>query len=231
LFELIKPPTDNLYKFHALVGLLLVLVSITYPVWLYHQALLLYFAARNEESQLQIQAEYVQERRNLLQSQMSSMLDDPDRLKTLKKVIDDLENQWLLATPSPKRDALSSEIDRLRKRWQDALQSRTALVEESQKLMSDLRSKREQLAQQQSISKTELRMSRFMLVIGVVGFVTGVLITLRGFSKWSKRVQVYQDLTLKREADRHPPSANNGGAATEGRPYSCLREAKHIWRF
>ena len=199
MLDLIKPPTDNLYKFQALVGLLLVLVSITYPVWLYHQALLLYFAARNEESQLQIQAEYVQERQNLLQSQISSMLDDPDQLK---KLIDDLENQRRLTAPSPKRDALSSEIEHLRKRWQDSFQSRTALVEESQKLMSDLRSKTEQLAHQKSVSKTELRMSRFMIVIGVVGFVLGVIITLHGFSKWRKLVQVYEDKILKREADK-----------------------------
>ena len=206
MLDLIKPPTDNLYKFQALVGLLLVLVSITYPVWLFRQALLLYFAAINEESQLQIQAEYVQERQNLLQSQMSSMLDDPDQLKKLKETIDDLENQWLLATPSPKRNALSSEIDRLRKRRQDSLQSRTALLEESQKLTSELRSKKEQLTYQQSVSKTELRMSRFMFVIGVVGFVAGVLITLRGFSNWRKRVQVYEDQILAREAEKSPSS-------------------------
>ncbi|HSE15582.1 MAG TPA: hypothetical protein VLB46_00930 [Pyrinomonadaceae bacterium] len=206
MLDLIRPPTDNLYKFQALVGLLLVLVSITYPVWLFRQALLLYFAARNEESQLQIQAEYVQERQNLLQNQMSSMLDDPDQLKKLKERIDDLENQWLLATPSPKRNTLSSEIDRLRKRWQDSLQSRTALVEESQKLMSELRSKKEHLTHQQSVSKTQLRMSRFMFVIGVVGFLIGVAITLRGFRQWSKRVQVYEDIILKRKAETNPSS-------------------------
>jgi hypothetical protein len=32
--DFLKPPTDNLYKFVPIPGLLLVLVSLTYPPWL-----------------------------------------------------------------------------------------------------------------------------------------------------------------------------------------------------
>ena len=202
MLELFKPPTDNLYKFQALAGLLLALVSLLYPTWLYHQALLRYLDAKNGETQLQIQADDVQKRLDLLQLQMNTMLDDPDQLK---KSLDQLENQRLLVI-STKREALSSEIDRLRKRWQDSVQSRTALFEASQELKASLQSKTDRLVHQQSVAETELSMSRKIIYLGIVGFVAGVLITLRGFSKWSKRVQVYQDRILKREADKNPPS-------------------------
>jgi len=202
MLDLIKPPTDNLYKFQALAGLLLALVSLLYPTWLYQQALLRYLDAKNGETELQTQTDYVQKRLDLLQVQMNTTLDDPDQMK---KLIDDLENQRLAAS-SPKREALSAEIERLRKRWQESLQSRTALFEASQELKASLQSKTGQLAIQKSVSETELSMSRYMIYIGLVGIVIGVIITLRGFRQWSKRVQVYEDKILKREADKKPSS-------------------------
>ena len=201
MFELIKPPTDNLYKFQALAGLLLSLVSLIYPTWLYHQALLRYLAAKNEETELQTQRDYVQKRLDILQSRMSMLLDDPVQLK---KFIDDLEKQRLLTASPSKRAVLSSEIEGLRKRWQDSVQNQTALTETSDELKLGLRSREDQLAHQKTISDTELSLSRTIIYFGLVGVLVGIFITLRGFNKWSKRVQVFQDAILKKQASENP---------------------------
>lgn len=207
MFDLPKLPTDNLYKFQALAGLTLILVSLIYPPWLYHQSILGYLEAKKDEKELQAQKEYVQNRLKLLQARIDAGVDDPAQLKNR---IDDLERQLTL-TSETNRQALASEIDGLRKRWQESLQNREALIDASNELALNLRSRADELAHQESVSETEQWIARKTIYGGLILLVVGSAITYDGFRKWNLRVQMFQDAILKKEAEN--PTA--GGESPE----------------
>lgn len=198
--DLLTPPTDNLYKFQAIAGLLLTLVSVSYPPWLFHKAIVGYLAAENEKVQLQTQATFAQERRNTFQRRLATMLDNPD---VLKKSIDDLENK---REPS---DSETAQIDRLRTRWQEAVRTREALVDASDELLLSLQLKTAQIQHQQRVSETEMSMSRKIVYCGFGGVILGLILTFSGFRNWRTRVQVFQDEALRNQSKDRMVQAQN----------------------
>lgn len=196
--DLLTPPTDNLYKFQAIAGLLLILVSVSYPPWLFHKAIVGYLAAENEKVQLQTQATFAQRRLDTLQRRLDTLLEDPD---TLKSSMDALENRRKAERSDSEKVKVSIEIDRLRTRWQEAVRSREDLVDAAHELSLSLQLKTAQTQHQQTLSNTELWMSRIIVFCAIAGIMVGLILTFRGFQKWYRRVQVFQDAHLKKQSE------------------------------
>src|ERR1041384_7117063 len=104
MIDLIKPPTDNLYKFAAIFGLVLIVVGFVFPPWLFYRSsleLLKSFAGQDElevyqkfaadrnwvfdERKMQVAAEQakLQQRLDaLVQSQSASVSREIDKLRS-----------------------------------------------------------------------------------------------------------------------------------------------------
>lgn len=203
--DLLTPPTDNLYKFQAIAGLLLILVSVTYPPWLYHKAIMAYLAAEHEKVQLQTQATFAQSRRDTLERRRQTLLDDPDKLK---QSIHDLESKQQETSDSA-RSNVTAEIDRLRTRWQEVVRTREALVDASDELLLSLQLKAVQIQHQQQVSEAEMSMSQKIMYCGFGGVILGLILTFSGFRNWHRRVQVFQDAALKNQSKDRMAQAQN----------------------
>lgn len=188
MIDLIKPPTDNLYKFAALFGLVLFVVGFVFPPWLFYQSSLEYLKSLAGDDELAVHKKFTEERNNILEA----------RKEQVKLELDNLQKR--LDNLASSKSNVSDEINRLESAIKDAKKQAETLEDTALESKLNLELKTAQARQQRTLGVNETRNSRLVMVVGWVIAFIGLLIAFAGFIIWYKRVQVRQDEILEMEA-------------------------------
>jgi hypothetical protein len=197
MFESLTPPTDNLYKFLAISGLAVVLVSATYPTYLYFDL---------DQQSLEIQRD----------TELLSF--EVDQLNDISRAIDQTE-----ARVDARMKDVDEQIEKL-KRGEITQEAAFAannqakaeiatLREQATKLRDKAReSQRNDIDRKLKLRQYDLLRERAttIAILGFVGIAVGLVTTVAGFSLWYSRMQRFQDEILARESLR----ANSDAATT-----------------
>lgn len=200
MIDLIKPPTDNLYKFAAVFGLVLFVGGLFFPPWLFHQSGLELLKAVAGNKELAVYETLGEERKQQLKTRTQQA---ETQLKQLQDRISHLASS---------RNSHSDEIDKLESAIKDANKRLETLEDASYEFNLNLELKKAQVREQQTLSINETRDSRLVMVVGWVFAALGVVIAVRGFVMWYRRVQVFQDTNLKVEVTSKDASATRSEA-------------------
>jgi len=187
MFELIKPPTDNLYKFAAIFGLVLFVVGFVFPPWLFYQSSLELLKTVAGNKELRAHEKFAEERRRQLETRKNEAETQLEQL------------QARLSSLASSRSRGSGEIDKLESAIRDANTRFETLEDAYYEFNLNLELKKAQVEEQGTLSTNETRNSRVVVVIGWVIAVFGALLAVWGFLRWNKRIQVFQDKILGME--------------------------------
>ena len=198
MIDLIKPPTDNLYKFAAIFGLILIVVGFVFPPMLFYRSSLELLKSVAGEDELEAHQKFAVERNWILDERKMHV--EAERNK-LQQRLDNLAQ-------SPRSASVSSEIDKLESAMKEARKEAESLEDASHEFNLNLELKKAQAKQQKTFSTNETGNSRFVMVIGwIIGFI-GLFFASVGFIMWYKRVAVFQDKLLKKQATSTIESGN-----------------------
>lgn len=191
-FSPLKLPTDNLYKFLALGGLLSFLFSISVP----------FFAVRDLEAEaagLVPQAERMEQRAK----------DQEELAKQFERETARQKTEWerkiaeAATRPEPERQQLKAEVDE----WKNGVAAKAAAFRASLDTLQDATAKVDALNKQIEVRITDLDR---ILSYWPLGFWGGIAMTIIGFSAWFWRIQRHQDALLRAqvlEVQTNPTSA------------------------
>jgi hypothetical protein len=203
--DFLKPPTDNLYKFLAMSGLLLLLVCQTYPPWLSYRLSISMFELDKDikVEELEIKAEETRGKDfkaelDVSQADADDLLKESENLKRL------VESQ---PSHAQKRRLVKERVGPLEKKSR-LLQAR---VEEIKKGFPEKRAaftassdaiaqKLIEVEYKHDLIKWELRQLKLLGWVANFGAGLGALMATWGFRLWYRRVQVYQDAILRKQA-------------------------------
>jgi cell division protein FtsB len=202
--DFLKAPTDNLYKFMCITGLILLLVSATYPPWVANKLTLASYENERDYELLKIDVEDFTRRSGDLHRKYESLHAEH---RDLSQQLDNLEEKIKESKAHPSRkkdDAVVAEIIRL-KEIQSQLEEKGRQLEEAsqadRETSSALQKKSIELIYKSKAILWQSRTAKIMFLLALLGAIAGVIIGRLGFNAWSLRVQVYQDAILKKQAD------------------------------
>ena len=196
MFDLLKPPTDNLYKFAALFGLVLIVVGLFFPPWIFYRSSLEYLKSLAGEDDLTAYKKFTEARSRTLDARTQQAKDELDQIQ---KQRDSLKTNPIGST----------ETERLESAIRDAKKRVETLEDASQESTLNLELKTAQAKQQRTFSVNESRNARFLMYLGWSLAGIGGLFSLVGFGFWYCKVQRHLDYILKKEAKSKltaPPS-------------------------
>jgi hypothetical protein len=120
--DFLKPPTDNLYKFLAMSGLLLFLVSMTYPPWLYYRLNISIYELEKDSKILELEAEAEQTRRKDFKAALDVIRADGDdtrkEVENLKRLLQSQPSRAKVALEQ-KRRLLQARVEEIDKQFHE----------------------------------------------------------------------------------------------------------------
>jgi hypothetical protein len=173
---------------------LLFLIAVTYPPWLLHRSYLHTLSLKRDSDLLT--AEINQLNEQLKDAEQQRKIPDP-----IANQIERLANiDWSRQSESDRRFFIE-EIRRVRadmdKKLEDLIKNHEQLVSAHQQLQT----KRIEMRYKLEAAAFENTTLRTILVLSLVGACCGLLLLRFGFNAWSKKVQVYQDVILRSQAE------------------------------
>lgn len=189
IVDLIKPPTDNLYKFAAIFGLVLFVGGLVFPPWLFYQSSLELLKTVAGKDELAAHEKFAQERKQQLERRKNQA---ETELKQLQARLGNLASSG---------SSGSDEIDKLESAIKDANKRFETLEDAAYEFNLNLELKKAQVREQRTLSTNETRNARLVMVVGWVFAGFGVVMAFRGFRMWYRRVQVFQDKSLEMEVN------------------------------
>lgn len=198
MIDLIKPPTDNLYKFVAIFGLILIVVGFIFPPTLFYRSSLELLKSVAGEDELEAHQKFAVERNRIFNERKMQVAAERNKLQ---QRLDNLDQ-------SQRNASVSSEIDKLEAAIKEARKEAESLEDASHEFNLNLELKKAQAKQQKTFSTNETGNSRFVMVIGWILGIIGLLLAFVGFIMWYKRVAVFQDKILKKQATSTVESGN-----------------------
>lgn len=187
MVDLLKPPTDNLYKFAAIFGLVLIVVGFVFPPWVFYRSSLEYLKSLAGEDELNAYKKFADERSRTLDARTQQARDELDQIQ---KQRDSLQTNTIT----------SSETERLESAIRDAKKQLEILEDASQESTLNLELKTAQAKQQRTFSTNESRNARFLMYLGWSLAAIGGLFSIVGFGLWYWNVQRHLDYILQKEA-------------------------------
>lgn len=201
MFDLLKPPTDNLYKFIALTGLLLLIISVVLPA---------YAIVTMEMKRLDVVREL---------NKTSATLDEAKNLgveaeaathdaHAASSLVDAAVARYK-AMPKSKHPSRQEATERLRRldeieaatqRLRDASQKLQSKTEELGRKTAEAQTRNIETDYQNELLETinlGFIVSKILLLIGSL---VGIVLALLGFILWYRKVQVFEDRVLQKTA-------------------------------
>ena len=173
------PPTDNLYKFLALSGLVLYLFSLSYPFIASKQLDREIDQVTEEITVLEIEVINFETEIKIFDKEIQSLAKDIEDLEALDDtLLTEEDREWRKKNMAEKKEQLLDLMMRT-----GEIGKRVALAEVKNERLKRL--------------LTEVRVIR---ILGVVGTCLGGAIAIVGFMLWYFRVQIYLDRKLQKEA-------------------------------
>jgi hypothetical protein len=180
------PPTDNLYKFLAITGVLLAIIPAQF--------------AFQRGVELSIQLEQSQGRVKALEISVNGLLEKSKDLEGYRKQLDNaittLERDSLERVES--QDKLSDRVKRLDARREKLGESTQSM----QKILESTRIDRESLNSEVKIMRIMLLALCVYYVMAVICLAVGLRLSFLGFSRWYELYQRPLDIAAERELDR-----------------------------
>jgi len=201
--DFLKPPTDNLYKFMCISGLILVLLSLTLPAWLLNKVRYSYLENKRDLEILQVDSEMANDQSEILTGQVETL--NKDREYLLKQM-ESLRSEVASKSPLNRADNLiveeqlanlkgvQGELEKKDQEWLEKMMAVLSTKAEQRKKLLEIKYKNEAALWD---SRNGIAISVLALFTGAFGFWIG----RKGFNLWSLRVQVYQDAILKKQAE------------------------------
>ncbi|HKR15386.1 MAG TPA: hypothetical protein VJT15_25190 [Pyrinomonadaceae bacterium] len=185
--SIFTPPTDNLYKFVALSGIVLFLAGFLIPPVFFQETGMEYLKQLRGSDELQVQERFVNQRLETLKLRERQAIDERDKLQ--KRLV-----ELNAASNSP-------EVEKLEGRIKEANREVQSIADASYELSLSLELKRAQVNSEDTVSFNRRRDSRVFLVGGwIVGFIGFFIFAPIGFVLWYKKLQRHQDLVCAKEA-------------------------------
>jgi DNA-binding transcriptional MerR regulator len=200
--DIIKPPTDNLYKFLALSGLLILIISTTYPVWLYLELDKQSAGFHRDLKVLNIEAEKFQESRPVVDK----------AIRESSKV----NSQALDAVEKFKKSQIS--LEEVRKALDEASNASGEATEKIKELEEEVHNWLRQHAEieyKKDLLEISESAAKRVGGLAVIGTLAGLGITVWGFILWYQRVQKYEDIILKEKVSGLDNKKGDSEAITE----------------
>lgn len=185
MLSLFTPPTDNLYKFMALSGIVLV-AAFGVPLVFFHQAGTEYLDQLFGSKELEVQEKFANERLGMLEGRKQQLL---NRKNELQNRLNGL-----------KRASTSTDADKLEGQIKEAENEIEKIDDSSHDLSLNLELKRAQVAHEETISYNRSRDSLVLMVVGALWVLLGLALSIVGFTLWYKKLQRYQDRKVIEEA-------------------------------
>lgn len=200
--EFLKPPTDNLYKFTTICGLILILLSVTYPPWLINKIKHSYLENIRDYEMLNEDLKQTDRKRELLLSEQELLTKNRT---VLSRQLSDLENtiaksrltrtdKASLKKDLDRLDEVRLQIEEKNSKWTEKAIAITDIMVAQQKNLIAIKFANE-------AALWDSRSANVITVFAVMLGIVGVYLFRRGFNLWSSRVQAYQDVILKKEAE------------------------------
>jgi hypothetical protein len=194
--DFLKPPTDNLYKFMALSGLLTQLLFFVFIPWNLQRAVLAHAEAASGVEILKIDAEDVARKKNEAETDIERLQSEQavaeNRLATLRS---QLENSSRLNS-SERTSELRELTVECNNRAKLIREIRDAVNEE----IISAHKKKAELTAKVKYARVQWELGIAYSVLLLLLAVGGFFLTLKGFFLWFDRVQKFQDAILRGQA-------------------------------
>ena len=183
----ITPPTDNLYKFMAVGGLVLIIAGVTVPPVFFQQTGFEYLAQLRGSDELKVHQEFARQRQETLNHREQQARDEKQKLQ---KRLDELNSS-----------SNSADVEKLEGRIKETNREIESIEDATHELQLNLALKQAQIRYEDTVSFNRRYISRFFLFLGWIVGLLGIFISFIGFRRWYKRYQKYQDLLAAKEAE------------------------------
>ena len=170
-----NPPTDSLYKFCAIAGLVVVLISIYLPMRMV------------EEFESKASAFILELRRAKVELEFQSK-----ELEGLDKDLTSLRQS--LMQKQANKSVHEKSVEHIN-------QSASA-IRQTAKIVALKNA--EIITTEEEIKRLGER-TRFAVRVGTIGWILGALLAIYGFTNWYRKIQVHQDALIKRQAEQVKP--------------------------
>lgn len=190
MMDLLKPPTDNLYKFQAVGGIALIVAGLIFPVLFFLQTGMEYLAQLRGRDEFNVQETFTKERLKALK----------DREQQAVREKNELEQRLNQPTSASTVSGNSGEIEKLESRIKETNRQIESIADASHEASLDLELKRAQVKNAETVIFNRRRDSRYLLVVGLVIIGIGLYYLFVGFRRWGKRLQRFQDIIVEKEA-------------------------------
>jgi hypothetical protein len=194
-------PTDNLYKFIAIFGLVLLVFGFYFPYEKFTRADRQAIDAQRSQklAQIRIELKQAQINRALNQSEYTA-----EQLKKNTKSVQDAEAA--LASKQQSK-ATESELQTLREQVRQNLERLYKFGEDNQKARAQIDELTEEASTASVNAETDVRVineskwqANFWSIVGLACAVIGGLMIGGGFYGWYYKVQMHQDTILRKQA-------------------------------
>jgi hypothetical protein len=203
MIDLVKPPTDNLYKFIALAGLVLVVLGVIYAPWLFYRSTWETLKLEQLNAELKVHRKFAEERQKTLDARKQQLEAERD---TLKKRIAEL----VFVNDKNNNPAASAEIDRLETRVRETNAAADALADAEHEKNLSLELKEAQAEHQRTVEVNERENTRLIMKIGIPLAIAGLGVSVLGFRLWYKRITIFQDAIVVIEATSKITTLSSG---------------------
>lgn len=197
MIDFLKPPTDNLYKFMTLSGLILLLFSLSYPPWLLNKTKLAIYDAQRDLEILEMEQEADKTKYDEFNRQAAEMLADRE---LVERQLDALEKRIKSSKSANDDAAVVAEFKRLQTLFEEKKRRHSEIENATNEMSRSFKRKSIELTYKLRVLEWESRTVVTVGILALLGTVGGFLLGVRGFNLWSLRVQVFQDAILKKQA-------------------------------
>lgn len=198
MIDIFKPPTDNLYKFMGVSGIVLIVAGFILPPVLFRETGMEYLAQLRSREELKVHEEFTKQRLQTLDLRQQRAIDEKNKLQKRLNGLDSASN--------------SGEVDKLEGRIKEANREIESIADASHELSLNLALKQAQTKNEETVSINRRRDSRLVVGLGWVVALIGVGFSVFGFWWWYKRLQKLQDGLVAKEAEEKlaaPTETNN----------------------
>lgn len=187
--KLFDIPTDNLYKFMALSGIVLIITSYIpiYQAWIEGVEI---EKVKGERDIIEIEVEWTRKEIDKITEQMNVLIDNIVEISGISKneITEALNAKQSLVD-------INKDLKEHQMKWEEL----EAKGIEQLKLFREQIIKTYQLKTNSKVVNCRLRMLLWLKRLTMIGSFIGVIMTVSGFGLWYKKLQVPQDLLIQKK--------------------------------
>lgn len=184
-------PTDNLYKFQALTGLTIIVLTVWFLANQLNGILLQCIDSVNDLSRLSVEMSFLKEDVDKLEKKVNQLAAKTGELK--KQTI--YSTNDLSLSESNSMIGITNSYD---SQGNEMIKEYTAMIGKNR----ELRLKRIEIEGKEYLINWEKSKFGVLAIVGFLVIGGSLYLAIIGFKRWYNRIQVYEDRILKNEAEK-----------------------------